>query len=66
MQIELFLIEDNGHWQAQTVSEPLCVAVGISPEDACKRLYATVLRVIADKTERNEDAPHLIEFTDAP
>ena len=58
MRVETEL-EDDGRWIAEVISIPGAMAYGTTKAEAVAKVEALVLRILADKVEHGEEAPHL-------
>lgn len=55
--------EDDGRWIAEVIGLPGVLAYGATPEEATAKAQVLALRVLADRLERGEIGPELINIS---
>ena len=55
--------EDDGRWIAEVLELPGVMAYGASSEEAKAKVQALALRVVADRLERGEAGPELLNIS---
>ena len=55
--------EQDGRWIGEVVELPGVLAYGATPDEACARVQALALRVVAERLENGEARPDLLSIT---
>ena len=55
--------EDDGRWIGEVTDLPGVLAYGATADEACARVQALALRVIADRLEHGEAGPNFLSIS---
>lgn len=55
--------EDDGRWIGEIADLPGVLAYGATADEACVRVQALALRVVADRLEHGEAGPNLVSIS---
>ena len=54
--------EEDGRWIAEAPDMPGALVYGQTQEDAILRVKALSLRIMADRIEKGEEVPHIVDI----
>ena len=55
--------EDDGRWIGEVTDLPGVLAYGATADEACARVQALALRLVADRLEHGEAGPNLLSIS---